>query len=187
LAALLRVETALCATFSRRSLEMSRRNASSQRRPGSAAIDEFDHRILALYQHDSRLVAEAIGEKVGLSAASVQRRLKRLREIGVIVRETAELNGSAVGIAVVCIVGVDLVDERAEHIASFKKAMLEHRSVQQCYYVTGEIDFIVVVAARDLAEYEAFARAAFSSNRNVRSFTTYVVMDAVKVGTGLPL
>ena len=45
----------------------------------------------------------------------------------------------------------------------------------------------MVVALRDLAEYEAFTREAFSSNRNVRSFTTDVVMDAVKVGTALPL
>ena len=87
----------------------------------------------------------------------------------------------------ICIVGVDLVDERAEHIDSFKKAMLKHRNVQQCYYVTGEIDFILVIVARDLAQYEVFTREAFSSNRNVRSFTTYVVMDAVKVGTALPL
>jgi len=166
---------------------MSRRNASSQRRPASSAIDDFDHRILALYQHDTRLVAEAIGDKVGLSPASVQRRLKRLREIGVIVRETAELNGSAVGVSVICIVGGDLVDERTEHIDSFKQAMLKHRNVQQCYYVTGEIDFILVIVARDLAQYEVFTREAFSSNRNVRSFTTYVVMDAVKVGTALPL
>jgi len=65
--------------------------------------------------------------------------------------------------------------------------MLKHRNVQQCYYVTGEIDFVVVVAARDLAEYETFTREALMNNRNVRSFTTYVVMDAVKVGTVLPL
>lgn len=166
---------------------MSRRNAASRASLALGAIDEFDRRILALYQHDTRLVAGTIGEKVGLSAASVQRRLKRLREIGVIARETASLNGSAVGCPVTCIVGVDLVDERAEHIDTFKKLMLKPRNVQQCYYVTGEIDFILVVATRDLAEYEAFTREAFSGNRNVRSFTTYVVMDAVKVGTALPL
>ena len=44
-----------------------------------------------------------------------------------------------------------------------------------------------VVATRDLAEYEAFTREAFMNNRNVVSFTTYVVMDAVKSGSALPL
>jgi DNA-binding Lrp family transcriptional regulator len=168
-------------------LKMSQRNAASRPTLPPDAVDEFDRRILALYQHDTRLIAGAIGEKVGLSAASVQRRLKRLREIGVITKETASLNGSAVGFPVTCIVGVDVEDERAEHIDRFKKLMLKHRNVQQCYYVTGEIDFVLVVATRDLAEYEAFTREAFMDNRNVRSFTTYVVMDPVKVGTALPL
>jgi Lrp/AsnC family transcriptional regulator, leucine-responsive regulatory protein len=82
---------------------------------------------------------------------------------------------------------VDLADERTQHIDGFKRTMLKHPNVQQCYYVTGEIDFILVVATRDLAEYEAFTREAFLSNRNVRSFTTYVVMDPVKVGAAFPL
>jgi len=166
---------------------MSRRNAAARQKPAPQAIDAFDRRILALYQHDTRLVAEQIAEQVGLSAAAVQRRLKRMREAGVISRETATLDRSAVGFPVTCIVGVDVEIERAEHLDSFKKLMLKHGNVQQCYYVTGEIDFILVVATRDLAEYEAFTREVFMNNRNVRSFTTYVVMDAVKAGTALPL
>jgi len=72
-------------------------------------------------------------------------------------------------------------------LKSFKRAMLKHRDVQQCYYVPGKIDFVVVVTTRDLAEYEAFTRDAFVNNGNVRSFTAYVVMDPVKVGTALTL
>jgi DNA-binding Lrp family transcriptional regulator len=167
---------------------LARRTAVSRHKHLAApALDEFDRRILALYQHDTRIVAEHIAERVGLSAASVQRRLKRLREVGVIVRETATLHRNAVGFPVTCIVGVDVEYERAEHLDSFKKLMLKHPNVQQCYYVTGAIDFILVVATRDLAEYEAFTREAFMNNRNVVSFTTYVVMDEVKSGSALPL
>jgi Lrp/AsnC family leucine-responsive transcriptional regulator len=166
---------------------VNKRNAAIPAAAAKPVLDEFDRRILALYQHDTRIVAEQIAERVGLSAASVQRRLKRLRETGVIVAETAMLNRAALGFPVTCIVGVDVEYERAEHLDSFKKLMLKHRNVQQCYYVTGEIDFILVVTTRDLAEYEAFTREAFMNNRNVVSFTTYVVMDAVKSGSGLPL
>ena len=167
---------------------MARRPAVSRQHSVPApALDAFDQRILALYQHDTRIIAEEIAEKVGLSAASVQRRLKRLRETGVIMRETATLHPNALGFPVTCIVGVDVEYERVEHLDSFKKLMLKHPNVQQCYYVTGEIDFILVVATRDLAQYEAFTREAFMNNRNVVSFTTYVVMDTVKSGSALPL
>ena len=52
-------------------------------------IDPLDLKILALYQHDTRTVAEAIGQAVGLSASAVQRRLKHLRESGHIRAEVA--------------------------------------------------------------------------------------------------
>src|SRR5262245_52662958 len=74
-------------------------------------LDDFDRRILAIYQHDTRITAATIGSRVGLSGAAVQRRLKRLRETGVIVAETARLSGKALGLPVTCIVGVDLRDE----------------------------------------------------------------------------
>jgi DNA-binding Lrp family transcriptional regulator len=181
-------QAAFCAATTRINLEVARRTAVSRQRSVPAPVlDDFDRRILALYQHDTRIVAEAIAQTVGLSAASVQRRLKRLRETGVIVRETATLQRAALGFPVTCIVGVDVEYERAEHLDSFKKLMLKHPNVQQCYYVTGEIDFIVVVAMRDLAEYEAFTREAFMNNRNVVSFTTYVVLDTVKSENALPL
>jgi DNA-binding Lrp family transcriptional regulator len=60
-------------------------------------IDSIDRKILNIYQFDTRRIAESIGEEVGLSAAAVQRRLKRLRAEGVIAAETAVLDKASVG------------------------------------------------------------------------------------------
>lgn len=59
--------------------------------------------------------------------------------------------------------------------------------MQQCYYVTGQADFALVVITEDMAAYEAFTREALLSDPNVRGFTTSVVMDRVKVGMTLPI
>ena len=93
--------------------------------PPSAAIalDAFDLRILAMYQHDVRLPAERIGDQVGLSAAAVQRRLKRLRENGVIEAEVARIAPRAVGLPITCIVTIDLDRETAAELARFKARM----------------------------------------------------------------
>ena len=61
-------------------------------------IDELDRKIVARYQGDTRRSAESIGAEVGLSTAAVHRRLKRLREGGVIEGEVAVLNPEAVGL-----------------------------------------------------------------------------------------
>lgn len=150
-------------------------------------LDDFDRRILARWQHDTRQSAETIGAEVGLSAAAVQRRLKRLRETGVIEAEIAKLRARALGPSVTCLVTVDLDREGAADLARFKQRMTALDTVQQCYYVTGSADFVLVVLQPDMAAYEAFTREHLLSDGNVRSFTTHVVMEAAKTGTTIPL
>jgi DNA-binding Lrp family transcriptional regulator len=152
-----------------------------------AELDALDLKILARYQHDTRVPAQAIGTAVGLSAAAVQRRLKHMRDTGVIVSEIAQIAPARVGYPTTCIVGVRLERENRSENARFKKAMTLHRQVQQCYAVTGDVDFMLVVLARDMQDFEAFTEAALYSDANVKSFTTFVCLDRVKVGASTPI
>ncbi|NRF70287.1 Lrp/AsnC family transcriptional regulator [Aquincola sp. S2] len=148
-------------------------------------LDTLDRRILDLYQRDTRVPSERIGAAVGLSAAAVQRRLKRLREAGVIVAETAQLDCRALGLGVTAIVHVDLIDESARAAHAFRDRLVARSEVQQCYGVAGSIDYVLVVIVPDLAAYDAFCADCLLHDANVRSFTTHVVLDAAKRGGGL--
>lgn len=156
-------------------------------KPDATPLDALDVKILARYQHDTRTPAHTIGRAVGLSTAAVQRRLKRLREGGVIEAEIAQLAPAAVGLPVTSLVTVDLDREGAADLARFRKRIGGYPEVQQCYYVTGQGDFILVVLTADLAAYEAFTRRALLADGNVRSFTSHVVLERVKVGLAVPL
>lgn len=148
-------------------------------------LDDLDLKILEHYQHDTLMPARTIGETVGLSTAAVQRRLKRMRKIGVIHREVAELAPTSVGRPVTCVVAVTLHQEHAVDLARFKRKMTALAEVQQCYYVTGEADFILVVLVSSMAEYDAFTQRDLLDDANVRSFTTSVVLDRVKTGVSV--
>jgi Lrp/AsnC family transcriptional regulator, leucine-responsive regulatory protein len=150
-------------------------------------LDDLDRKILARYQHDTRIPAQTIGDAVGLSAAAVQRRLKRMRETGVIVAETAQLAPAALDYPTTCIVGVRLEREGRAENARFKQAMAGYERVQQCYSVTGDVDYMLVVLARDIQDFEAFAQEALYADANVKSFTTYVCLDRVKTGSAVPI
>jgi len=152
-----------------------------------ADLDQLDYAILRRLQDDSRTIAETIGAQIGLSAAAVQRRIKRLRACGVIEREVAVLDPKAVGVAMTFIVTVEMERERLEVLEAFRKQVLADAAVQQCYYVTGSADFVLIVNCRDMAEFEAFTRRMFFDNGEVRHFTTSVAMDRVKVGLTVPL
>lgn len=153
----------------------------------STSLDSFDRKILKIMQTSNRTTSDQIAEHVGLSPAAVQRRVKRMREQQIISADVSVVNAKALGRNMTLIVQVSLERERADLIDLFKKEMKKREEVQQCYYVTGSADFMLVVTAFDMEEYEQFTREAFFDNTNVRSFQTHVVMDPVKVGLTVPI
>ena len=150
-------------------------------------LDSLDRRILDLWQRDTRVSGERIGAQVGLSAAAVQRRLVRLREAGVIAGETAQLDCAALGLDFTAIVNVDLIDESARAQRAFTDKVCARPEVQQCYGVAGAYDLVLVVVVPDLPAYDAFCEACLLHDANVRSFSTQVVLDALRRGGPLDL
>ncbi len=143
-------------------------------------MDDKDYEILALVQSDARLTADALGASIGLSGPAVQKRLKRLRETGVIEKEVAVLSPTKLGREMTVIVEVVLERESRLHLDAFKRKMRGASAVQQCYYTTGEADFIMIVVVKDIQEYEAFTQEYFFDESNVGRFTSSIVMDRVK-------
>ena len=157
------------------------------KKPRPTDLDALDLKLLASRQRDARGSAEQLGEDIGLSAAAVHRRLKRLRDSGVIAAEVAIVAPRAVGLAVTCIVTVDVDREGLQDLDRFSARMRACPQVQQCWYVTGQADYVLVVVVEDMEAYEAFTREHLLSDANVRSFTTHVVLEPVKTGLQLAL
>lgn len=151
------------------------------------ALDALDLAILARYQRDTQEPAHSIGRAVGLSAAAVQRRLKRLRQAKVIAAEVAVVDPNTVAMTLTCIVMVDLDREDQRTLAAFQKRICGYPEVQQCYYVAGREDFVLVVLTPDVAAYEAFTQRALLADDNVKSFTSHVAMSRAKVGLSVSL
>ena len=151
------------------------------------ALDEYDKKLLRLLQHDNRLTAQELGEKVNLSASAVQRRLTKLRHEKVIEADVAIVSQAAAGIGLTCIVDVSLHEDSSKDIEKFKKEMQNLTEVSQCYYVTGSYDLVLMVNTRDMKHYELFSKKYFMENTNVKHFYTHVVMDKLKVSHGIKI
>jgi len=156
--------------------------------PSSAvSLDRFDLAIIAILQKNNTTPQRVIGEAVNLSAPAVQRRIKRLEEAGVIQAHVAVIDPAMVGHPITIFVEVEMESERADLIDAAKREFTAAPEVQQCYYVTGEADFVLVMLAPTMAAYEAVTRRLFFGNNNVRRFRTLVAMDRVKVGLTVPI
>ena len=150
-------------------------------------LDAFDRKILEILQRDNTTPQRTIGEAVNLSAPSVQRRIKRMTEEGVIGANIAVLDPAAVGQAITIFVEVEVISETAEQIEAAKREFAASPEIQQCYYVTGEADFVLVIVVPSMADYEALTRRLFFGNNNVKRFRTFVAMDRIKVGLSVPV
>lgn len=150
-------------------------------------MDKLDRQILQRLQQNNRISTEEIGHQVGLSATACQRRIKKLKQAGVIHKEIAVLDGIALGNFVTVIVEVIIKQGSAAHIEAFKNSMLAHSNVQQCYYVTGNVDFILIVTAENMLAYEKLTRDLFFNQKNILKFHSTVVMENVKVGLEIPI
>lgn len=148
-------------------------------------LDSHDLAILRLLQRDCSTPQRVIGEAVNLSAPAVQRRIRRMEAEGVIAANVAALDPGKVGLPLTIFVQVELVSETPAEIDVVKRRFREAPEVQQCFYVTGEADFMLVVVVESMAAYEAFTRAMFFEGGNVKKFRTFVSMDAVKTGLAL--
>ncbi|APW40732.1 hypothetical protein RD110_15895 [Rhodoferax koreense] len=155
--------------------------------PQALTLDAFDLQLLALVQADSRMPQSAMGAAVHLSTAAVNRRLKRLQKAGVIERFSAVLAPQAMGHGLSIVVEVEAENERIDLLDAMKKAFKACPQVQQCYYVTSEWDFILILCVRDMAQYTALTRQLFFEGSNVKRFRSLVVMDRVKVGLDVPV
>ena len=150
--------------------------------PAPADLDAFDRRILAEVQVDARRSAASIGERIGLSATAVQRRLQRLRDAGTIVAEVAVVDPARVGLPLTVVVLVEVERETGADLDEFRGRMVGAPEVRQCWSVAGETDCVLVVDVPDMRAYEAFARRALVDAGNVLRFTSLASMEEIVRG-----
>jgi DNA-binding Lrp family transcriptional regulator len=150
-------------------------------------LDRFDRQLLNLVQEDAGQTAERLAERVALSPSAIQRRLRRMREQGAIVREVAIVDPAHAGRPTSFIVSLHVERERPELLAQLRKWLTAQEHVQQAFYVTGEADFVLVVTAPDTEAYDALMTRMVAENPNVVRFTTNVTLSMVKRGLTLPV
>jgi Lrp/AsnC family leucine-responsive transcriptional regulator len=142
--------------------------------------DKFDLLILAELQQDARLPIPELAHRVGLSAPACYRRVRALREAGLIEREVALVAPATMGWPITMLVLVTLERDHGRIVDEMIVCLKGEPEVMDLWYVTGEQDFVLQVAARDMQSYEQFTRRVLHAREQVRSFKTLVVMGQHK-------
>ncbi|MGE0098959.1 MAG: Lrp/AsnC family transcriptional regulator [Hydrogenophaga sp.] len=154
-------------------------------------IDEADLRLLDLLQTDASRSNQDLAELAHLSPPTSLRRVKRLRQMGLIEREVALLSpdrmAPLLGHGLTALVEITLERQGAEHLDAFEARVLPVVEVQQCYRVSPGPDFVLVVHCPDMPGYLALAQRLFTSDANVRNIKAFFSLKRAKFEPRLPL
>jgi len=148
------------------------------------ALDAIDRRILRALQRDGRQPIAALAEQVGLSATPCLRRIRRLDEAGVIAGYTAVLDPARVGLPLQAFVLVALASHAEEVVEAFHKALAARPEVLAAYAMSGEMDYLLHVLARD---FEAYGEKALLRMPGVKETRSSFVLHALKPGGAVPV
>ena len=144
-------------------------------------FDNFDLKLLNAMQEDADRTAEQLAEIIALSPSAIARRLRRLREEGHIARTIALLPAEVADRRLRALVNIQLHDHApAGGLAQLKERMRALDQVQLCLEVSGSTDMLLLVASRDMAEFNAFADAELGSNPVVQRYETSFVKKEIK-------
>lgn len=150
-------------------------------------LDSQDLKILKILQEDvSRPTAE-IAEEVGLSLSPCWRRIRRMRDAGIITRDVALLDRRAIGLEIDAVARVTLSVQQAGERNSFENWAANCPEIMECLSLSGDTDYILRVLVPDLSAYEHFLTSELLSQRCVNSVSSSFVLREVKKTTALPL
>lgn len=143
-------------------------------------IDDIARRILHELQRDGRLSNLDLAARVGLSPSACLRRVQELERTGVIKGYRAVIDPVKVGTGFVAYITVGLNTHTKAAQDAFERAIARATQVRECHNITGTVEYLLRIEATDLAAYKHFHTEILGVLPQVRSLTTYVVMDSPK-------
>lgn len=147
-------------------------------------IDETDLRLLDLMQTDASLSNQDLAQRAHVSPPTALRRIKRLRETGLIERQVALLQperlAAVLGHGLTALVEITLERQSAEALDAFEGRATLDAAVQQCYRVSPGPDFVLVVHTPDMPSHLALTQRLFTSDANVRNVKAFFSVKRAK-------
>ena len=155
------------------------------------ALDNTDIRLLDALQHDASLSNQDLAALAHVSPPTCLRRVKRLRDAGLIERQIALLSPDRLshitGHGLTALVEITLDHQGTDHQESFESRVVQDVAVQQCYRVSPGPDFVLVTHTRDMPQYLALSQRLFTLDANVRNVRAFFSTRRAKFDTRVPL
>ncbi len=151
-----------------------------------AQLDDLDRKILAELQADAEQSLDEIARKVGSSKTPVWNRIRKMREQGVILKQTALLDAESLGLEACFFVLIRTSEHESDWQRKFLEVLRNRPEVLEAHRLAGDIDYLLKVRVKNARAYDLFYQALISEVK-IFNVTALLSMEEIKSTTALPL
>lgn len=151
------------------------------------AFDDIDRQIMAHLQGEGRMTNVELAERVGLTAPPCLRRVRALEDQGAIRGYHADLDPTSLGYSITVFAMVSLKSQAETDLEAFEAYVSKVPEIRECYMLSGDIDFILKVVARDLGSFQQLLTSKLTTAPNVAHVRTSLTIRASKLLPGVPV
>jgi Lrp/AsnC family leucine-responsive transcriptional regulator len=151
-------------------------------------LDRIDRKILAELQADGSLSNLELADRVGLSGSPCARRVKALRDAGIIGKTVTRLEPKALGLSLTALIHISMDRHTPDRFEQFEASVANYPEVQECYLITGQsADYVLKVIVRDMDAYQAFLLNQITRLEGVTGVQSSFVLRRSKDSTEVPI
>jgi DNA-binding Lrp family transcriptional regulator len=150
-------------------------------------LDSIDMRILSELQDNGRITNVELSRRAKITAPPCLRRMRALEKAGYIKGYHADLDSKMLGFEVTGFVFVGLNSQADADLKKFEEQVRSWPNVRECHMLSGEVDFLIKVVAKDLSAFQSFITDTLTAAKNVASVKSSLVIHPSKREPGVPL
>lgn len=150
-------------------------------------LDKIDLKILKILQENAKITNLQLSGEIGLSPAPTLERVKKLETAKLIQGYYTQVNEEALGIGIKAVIQITLSRQLENAISNFKKEIGKIPEVMECYQVTGNADYILIVLLKDIRDFENLISQRLSKVEEIGQMQTMVILSKIKDSKLLPL
>lgn len=148
-------------------------------------LDQTDIKLINLLQEDCKQPIKELAQKLNLSAAPVHERIKKLEKLNIIKRYVAIVDIELINKPLINYCSVRLIKHQSDYFEIFEKAVREMNQVLECYYVSGNSDYLLKIVSSDMNEYQDFIINKLAKLEMIANINSQFVMKHVKFKTSI--
>lgn len=150
-------------------------------------MDNTDRKILNILQENGRITNSKLAAEIGISPPAMLERVKRLEAAGLIKQYAALIDREKAGFGLLAIIILSVSLNQITSLSHVQNKLINLEEVLECYQLTGDVDFLLKVAVKDMPQYTSFINNKLSNIPGIANIRTSFVLDTLKNTTVLRL